>query len=93
MEEGILCGMKVQLAGRPCFSSASLTPSLITLALAYSFALLASLFAFEHVDPASSSDPWQWQLPLPGTHFSYHTRCFSFFLNVSSNNPLFAGLA
>jgi len=82
------------IAGRPCFSLASLTPSLITPLLAYPFALLASLFAFEHVEPASSSDPLQWQLPLPGTHFSwYHTKCFALFLDISSNNPLFADLA
>ena len=82
------------IAGRPCFSSASLTPSLITPPLAYSFALLAALFAFVcRGRSASSSDPLQWQLPLPGTHFSwYHSRCFAVFLDVSSNNPLFADL-
>ena len=89
-----LCSEGSAVAGRPCFSLASLTPSLITPPLAYSFALLASLFSFEHVEPASSSDPLQWQLTLPGTHFScYHTRCFALFLDVSSNNPLFADLA
>ena len=82
------------LAGRPPCSSTSLTPSLITPPLDYPSAPLAFSFAFEHVDPASSSGPLQWQLPLPGTHFSWYlTRYFSLFLDISSNNPLFAALA
>ena len=41
------------VTGRPPYSSASLTPSVVTPLLAYSSALLASLFGFEQVEPAS----------------------------------------
>ena len=40
------------VTGRPPYSSASLTPSLVTPLLAYSSAPLASLFGFEQVEPA-----------------------------------------
>lgn len=40
------------VTGRPPYSSASLTPSVVTPLLAYSSALLASLFGFEQVEPA-----------------------------------------
>ena len=71
------------VAGRPPCSSASLTPSLITPHLAYPSAPVASLFAFEHVEQISSSGPWQWPFPLPGTCSSWcHTTSFSFLLEL-----------
>ena len=58
-------------AGMPLCSSASLTPSLITPPPAFPSAPLASFFAVEHVEQASSSGPLA--VPAPSSRHTILT--------------------